>query len=175
MASDTANVKLGVCKITFGGVDLGYTKGGVEVDVTTDTHEVTVDQFGESVINEYVTKRDIKVKAPLAETTLENLVAIMPGSSLIVDGVDATKKRVDITNGVGTNLLSVAQELMLHPIELADSDVSEDLTIPLAATAGAMSFAYKHDDERVYNTEFTGYPDPTTKLLFQLGDTTATA
>lgn len=175
MASDTANVKLGVCKITFGGVDLGYTKGGVEVEVATDTHPVTVDQFGESVINEYITKRDVNIKAPLAETTLENLVAIMPGSTLVTDGVDPTKKRVDVQNGVGSNLLTIAQELILHPIELDPSDLSEDFTVPLAATAGAMSFAYKHDEERVYNTEFNGYPDPTTKILFKLGDTTATA
>lgn len=282
MASNTENVKLGVCRITFGGVDLGYTKGGVEVEVTTNTHPVTVDQFGESVINEFITKRDIKVKAPLAETTLENLVAIMPGSTLVTDGVkasgtitiasqptandtivvngttftfkaaatltndvligataegtlnnllaklqasqiakvieaqyaktsatvitvtydvtgtagnaftltktgtavtvsgatlaggtNATKARVDVTNGVGTNLLTLAKALTLHPIELADTDTSEDLIIPLASTAGAMQFAYKHDTERVFNTEFTGYPDPTTKVLFKLGDLSA--
>lgn len=279
--SDTANVKLGVCKITFGGVDLGYTKGGVEVEVTTDTHPVTVDQFGESIVNEYITKRDIKVKAPLAETTLDNLVNIMPGATLVSDGVkaagdvdfgvtnavaddtitingvvftfkaspvaitdiligadvaatvanvtaalnaslsalvalasyvgdattvtatykvsgvignlftlaasvatasaatlasgaEATLARVDVENGVGTNLLTTAKHLKLHPIEIADeTDESEDLNIPLAATAGAMNFAYKHDEERVYNTEFTGYPDPTSGLLFQLGDLSA--
>jgi len=175
MASDTANVKLGVCKITFGGVDLGYTKGGVEVDVTTDTHPVTVDQFGESVINEYITKRDVKIKVPLAETTLENLIAIMPGSSLVTDGVDPTKKRVDVQNGVGTNLLLIAQELILHPIALPATDLSEDFVVPKAATAGAMSFAYKHDEERVFNTEFSGYPDPITSILFKIGDSTATA
>ncbi len=177
MASDTANVKLGVCKITFGGVDLGYTKGGVEVEVTTDTHQVTVDQFGESVINEYITKRDIKVKAPLAETTLENLVNIMPGAALITGGgASPSAKRVDITNGVEqSSLLSSAQELKLHPIELPDNDESEDLVIPKAATPGAMNFSYKHNDERIYNTEFMGYPDSATGILFKLGDSAAAA
>jgi hypothetical protein len=52
MSSNTKNVKLGVCTVLYKGVDLGYTKGGVEVDVTTSTKPVTVDQFGESVINE---------------------------------------------------------------------------------------------------------------------------
>lgn len=169
MASSTSNVKLGVCKITFNSIDLGYTKGGVEVDVTTSTHPVTVDQFGESVINEYITKRDIKVKCPLAETTLENLVAIMPGATLI----GTTVKRVDVTNGIGTNLLNIAHELRLHPIALLDADKSEDLVIPHAATAGAMQFAYKHDAERIYNCEFMGYPDSTTKILFKLGDDAA--
>lgn len=175
MASSTENVKLGVCKITYKSQDLGYTKGGVSVDVTTDTYAVTVDQFGESVINEFITKRDIKVECPLAETTLENLVSIMPGASLVTDALDPTKKRVDVTNGIGTNLLSIAGELRLHPIELDDADLSEDLVIPLAATAGAMKFSYKHDEERVFNTSFAGYPDSTTNILYSLGDTTATA
>ncbi len=38
--SNTENVKLGPCKITYDGVDLGYTKGGVEVTVETSTYEV---------------------------------------------------------------------------------------------------------------------------------------
>jgi hypothetical protein len=30
------NIKLGACKVSFGGQDLGYTKGGVEVEVSTE-------------------------------------------------------------------------------------------------------------------------------------------
>ena len=90
MTSNTRNVKLGACQITYKGTNLGYTKGGVDVDVTTETHPVTVDQFGESVINEYITKRNIKVTCPLAESTIENLALIMPGSSIVSDGVKAS-------------------------------------------------------------------------------------
>ncbi len=278
--SNTNNVKLGVCKVIYDGVDLGYTKGGVEVDVSTDTHPMTVDQFGESLINEYITKRDVKVKVPLAETTLENMVSVMPGATLVSDGVkaagtinfgavnavaddtvtvngvvftfksspstpyeigigadvaatvalataalnavnslsvgiadytgdattvtatyklngvvgndftlaasvatasatlsggvDATKQRVDVTNGIGVNLLSVAKELRLHPIEMADSDESEDFIIPLAATAGGVKFAYKFDEERVFNVEFSGYPDVNDdNKVFKFGDSSA--
>jgi len=89
MASSVDNVKLGVCTIWYDGVDLGYTKGGVEVEVQTTTHEVKVDQFGETPIAELITGRTVSVKAPLAETTLENIVAIMPDSELVSDGVKA--------------------------------------------------------------------------------------
>lgn len=173
--SDTKNVKLGVCKITYGGVDLGYTKGGVEVDVATETYKMTVDQFGESEINEYIMKRTVKVKCPLAETTVENMVAIMPGATLITDGVDPNIKRVEVTNGVGTDMLQQAQELVLHPIALPDGDQSEDFIIPHAATAGGLQFAYKYNEERIFNVEFSGYPDPATKVLFTFGDPNATA
>ena len=86
MASNTRNVKLGVCGVIFGGVDLGYTKGGVEVSVKTDTHKVNVDQFGKTPINELIMGREVSVKAPLAETTLENLVLTMPGATLVQIG-----------------------------------------------------------------------------------------
>ena len=283
MASSTDNIRLGICSVTYKGVDLGYTKGGVNVDVTTATHPVTVDQFGESTVNEYITKREIKVTCPLAETTLDNLVAIMPGATLVSDGLAsgtftftstvpsdadaivingvtftfkttpvaatdvtiaattaltlqnlltklttsanalvnvanysvtattlvmkygrsgaigndftatkttgttitapttgkltggalATKARVDVTNSIGANLLKIAGALVLHPQERLASDTSDDLVIPLAATAGGMKFAYQFNAERIFNVDFMGFPDSTTKKLYSLGDLTA--
>lgn len=287
--SNTKNVKLGVCQVFFAGHDLGYTKGGVEVSVTTDTHEVNVDQFGKTKINQLIMGRDLKVKVPMAETTLENMVPIMPGATLVTSGgtvasgtitittnpstnetilvngvtitfktaaaaenevtigasaaatasnlqaalaksnnpklaaatytvaaavvtvtygsaviygvagmkgtegnsytlatgtaaakvtmsaatltggTEPTSKYIDVGTGVGVDLLSIAKELRLHPINKADSDLSEDFIVPLAATAGALNFAYKVDDERVYNVEFGGYPDSVTKRLFLIG------
>ena len=175
MASDTNNVKLGVCKITFDGVDLGYTKGGVEVSVATETYKVEVDQFGKSSISEVIMGRECKVKVPLAETTLANLVKVMPGATLVTDGTDANKKRVDVVNAVGVNLLDVAKVLILHPQALADNDYSQDFNIPIAATAGALTFAYKLDQERIFDVNFTAYPNPTSKKLFSVGDLLASA
>ncbi len=279
MASNTKNVKLGVCKVFYGGVDLGYTQGGVEVTVTTQTHKVNVDQFGKTTINEYLMGRDVTVKTPLAETTLDNLVAIMPGATLVTDGlfasgsmtiatlptnsqtvvvggktftfktvpvgafdvaigattaicaanlaaalnasidpavspstytattnvvsivydvrgaagnaftiatgtagvsvttsgatlaggVDASYAHVDVTTAIGIDLLSVAQELRLHPSAKPDTDKSEDFVIPKAATAGALKFAYKLEAERIYDVDFNGYPDPVTAKLFFVG------
>lgn len=171
MASDIKNVKLGVCKVTFDGQDLGYTKGGVEVSVKTETHKVMVDQFGKTPINEYVMGREVQVKVPLAETTLENLVKIMPGAALVTDSVDPTKKVVNVPTGIGSNLLDIAKVLVLHPIGKPDSDKGDDFTVFKAATAGALQFSYKLEDERVYSCEFNGYPDAQGKL-FAVGDTT---
>jgi hypothetical protein len=287
VTSSTENVKLGVCSVTFGGVDLGYTKGGVEVAVATETHQVMIDQFGNTPVNELIMGRTCKATVPLAETTLENLVRIMPGSSLVdvggvaatgsvtfatavpaandsvtvngvvftfkasptgpldvapgaavtdaatnfvaafnaainsgvhpelsalsatnaagvvtitaVDegtwansvtlaksgtnitvsgtkltgGVDATKKKVVVTSAVSTSLLALAKRLVLHPVALPETDRSEDFIMPICNTAGAMTFAYKIDTERVFNVEFNAYPDPNTKVLFVYGDESA--
>ena len=166
MASDTKNVKMGVCSVFYKGVDLGYTQGGVQVTVTTQTHKTNVDQFGKTTINETIMSRDVSVKVPLAETTLDNLVATMPGATLVGTGVD---KKAIVTTGVGTDLLSVAGELRLHPKGKAVDDYSEDFVIPLAATSGGMNFAYEVEKERIFDVTFTGYPDPTTEQLFGIG------
>lgn len=172
MASDIKNVKLGVCKVLFDNVDLGYTQGGVEVTVKTDTHKVNIDQFGKTPINEYIMGREVTVKVPLAETTLDNLVKTMPGAVLVTDSVDPTKKVVNVPTSIGTNLLDLAKALVLHPVGKPDSDKSDDFTVFKAATAGALNFAYKLENERVFNIEFNGYPDATGNL-FAVGDTTA--
>ena len=172
--SNTQNVKLGVCRVTFGGTDLGFTKGGVEVSVETQTHEVTVDQMGDTPINEYITSRSCTVTVPLAETTLENLVKVMPGATLVTDTKESTKKYVTVSTATGQSLLKVAQVLILHPIANADNDKSDDFTVMRAATAGAMSYSYKLDDERIFSCEFKAYADEDGNL-FKVGDTSAVA
>jgi len=276
--SDTKNVKLGVCKVFYDGKDLGYTQGGVTVTVKTDTHKVNIDQFGKSTVNEFIMSRDVTAKVPLAETTLANLVTIMPGATLVTVGGSAatgkitvasvpadgdtvnvngsvitfktastgaanevvigvsvsataialaaflnasvaanisvatyaavagvvnvtydtlsaagntmtlvagqasvtvlamsggaapTSQSVEVTTAIGTSLLDIAKELRLHPMALLDSDKSEDFVIPLAATAGALEFAYEVEKERIFSTEFSGFPDSANGgKLFRVG------
>lgn len=171
--NDAKNVKLGVCKVLFDGQDLGFTKGGVDVTVATETHEVQVDQYGQTPINEYVMGRTVTVKVPLAETTLANLTKIMPGAKLVTDAT-ANTARVDVPVAVGQSLLDYAKTLVLHPIAKPEADKSDDFTVHLAATAGGLDFAYKLEDERIFNCEFKGYPNPQ-GILFSVGDPLAVA
>lgn len=175
--NDAKNIKLGVCRVLFDGKDLGFTKGGVEVSVETETHEVMVDQTGQTPVNEFIMGRTVTVSCPLAETTLENMMAIMPGAKLVTDtdgGGGVVAARVDVSMGIGTSLLEWAKVLTLHPVALPDNDKSEDFTIFRAATPGAMSFAYKLDEERIFSCEFKGYPNEK-GLLFAFGDPAAGA
>lgn len=160
-SNQTTNVKLGVCEISLGGENLGFTKGGVEVEVTTDSYAVTVDQLGNTPISEYITGRNCMVRCSLAETTVNHMVAIMPGATLL--GTGATEHaRVD--TGIGNDLRDNAKVLRLHPKGNADN--TEDFVIPLAATAGALQFAYKLDSERVFNVEFKAYADNNGRLFY---------
>lgn len=168
------NVRIGICSVTFKTVDLGFTQGGVEVEVTTETHKTLVDQHGSTPLAENIMGRSITVRCPFAETTLENLVALMPGATLITDGIDPLIKYVQVTSGVGDNMLDTAGLLVLHPKDMG-ADLAEDFTVFKAATAGSLSFAYKVDEERIFNVEFTGYVDTANgDRIFAFGDTTAT-
>lgn len=144
------NIKLGACKVSFGGVDLGYTKGGVQVEVATETLKVTVDQQGQTVISELVQGRNITITAPLAESVLKNMVDLMPGSTLSEDDNSVT-----ITSAQGVNLINVAKELVLTPQDTTDYV----LTLPKAATAGNFTMSYQSDDVRVFSVQFNAYPD----------------
>jgi hypothetical protein len=175
MTSDVNNIQLGACIVTFDGDDLGLTKGGVEVTLSTTTYKITVDQFGGTEVNEYITGRTATVKTPLAETSLDRLQVAFPGSTLVTDATVQTKKKLNGATGVGISLRSLAGELNLHPKPLATSDKSQDFTLPIASPKGDLTFSYKHDEERVYSIEFTGYPDLTTGLLFIIGDKSAAA
>lgn len=103
MPSDTKNVQLGVCNVNFGGIDLGYTKGGVDVEVKTETKKVMVDQFGNSEINEFILSRSCTAKVPLAETTLRNLSRIMPGSVLTATGEASSTGTVTFVTAAPVN------------------------------------------------------------------------
>jgi hypothetical protein len=87
----------------------------------------------------------------------------------LTGGVDATTVNVTVTSGIGTDLLSVARELRLHPVGKAASDKSQDFVMPLAATAGGLTFAYKLEEERIFNCEFMAYPNSATGELFNIG------
>lgn len=107
--------------------------------------------------------------------TLANTVTVAVGTGIttsgatLTGGVNATYTRLEVTTGAGIDLSTLAKELRLHPIALADNDLSEDFIIYRAATLGDLNFAYKLDAERVMNAEFTGYPDPVSGKLFGIG------
>jgi hypothetical protein len=167
------NVQLGTCSVTFGTTDLGLTKGGVEVQVQTQTYKITVDQFGSTEVNEYITGRTASVKVPMAETDLELLAAVIPNSTLVTDSVTPTKMKINVATATGTSLRSFAAKLVLHPIAQATSSKNFDFVLPITCPTGDFTFAYKLDAERVYEVTFYAYPDLTTGLLYVIGDESA--
>jgi hypothetical protein len=170
-----SRVLVGTCDVTFGAIPLGLTKGGVEVAISSETYKVSVDQFGNTEINEYIIGRTVTVTVPLAETDLAKLKLVTPGSTIVTDKTTATKKKLVVNSGTGISLLGVADVLTCHPVAVAATDKSQDFVVPIAAPKGEFNFAYKINEERVYTVVFTGYPNLTTGDLYVIGDSTASA
>lgn len=169
------NVQLGTCSVLFGATDLGLTKGGVEVQIQTQTYKITVDQFGSTEVNEYITGRTANVKVPMAETDLTLLAAVIPNSTLVTDSVTPTKMKLDVTTSTGASLRTFAQKLVLHPIAQSATSKNFDFVLPITCPTGDFTFAYKLDAERIYEVTFYAYPDLTTGLLYTIGDEDAAA
>lgn len=147
---NSASVKMGICDVTFDGINLGYTKGGVKVSYSTDTVEKTVDNL-DAPISEVITKQKFEVKVPLAEYDLGIFAKVIPGSSLVSD---STKKNLVITGNTGVDLLSYAKKLSLLPVGGTEND---RLTIFTAGPKPNIEFAYEKENVRVYEVTFVAY------------------
>lgn len=165
-----ANVKLGVCNVTFGTVDLGYTKGGVKVSYSADTIEKIVDQE-DAPIGEIISKQNFEVKVPMAEYDLAKLEDLFPGATLVTDGVNPTKKKLVLSGSAGTDLSSLQQKLVLKPAGAINDN--ENITLHHAVPKLTMEFAFEKENVRVYEITFRALKGVDGWVTF--GDATATA
>lgn len=163
------NVKLGVCNVTFGGIDLGYTKGGVSVSYSTESVEKTVDQE-DVAIGEIITKQNFEAKVPMAEYDLAKFVNLLPDATLTIDGVDSTKMKLVLGGSSGTDLLTMAQELILTPV---GGDVNDTITLHHAVPIPSFEFVFEKDNIRVFEITFKALKGA--NGFVTLGDVTASA
>lgn len=171
MATDFQTLEMGPCTAEFKTTDLGLTQGGVQVAFATTVQPVKADQYGESIIDNVINGRTIKVTVPMAERDLDKLAAVFPGSSLV--GTAPAAKKLIINSAVGTSLRALAGALVLHPYDREATDKTADLTVPLAMCSGEMTFSYESGKQRVYSVVFEGFVDLTTGELFFMGDPAA--
>ena len=165
--ADITNVKLGVCSVTFNGVPLGHTKGGVVVTYTPDYHDVTVDQYGNTVVEKVLIGEKLTAKVPLAESTLANLAVAIPAG----DGTG----NLTIGKQAGELMAQYAKELVLHPIANEANDLDEDVVFFKALNTGEVALNFMFDGERVVEVTFEALLDETQtdgSYLGLIGDST---
>lgn len=172
---DANKIKLGPCKVEFGEdaekVVFETTKGGVVLTYSETSREVTMDQTGSTPIKELITGRAATVAVPFGEYDLDKLVKILPGSVLVVNSTDPTKRRVDVNATKVIDLINHAKKMTLIP--LADGTTPEDhVTLYRAAPRAELNYTYDYDNELITNVTFKGYPDGEGKLI-GFGDQTA--
>jgi hypothetical protein len=167
---DITKVKVGVCSVTFNGVDLGHTKGGVEVSYEPTHMDVTVDKYGETVVEKYLTGEKFTAKVPLAESTIANLRVAMPQSSF----AGAANARVTIGASAGQSARADAAQLVLHPIN--EGTRAFDIVMYKAYVADTVDLMHKIDEVKVIECMFEALLDETKSdgnYLGLIGDSTA--
>jgi len=152
MAADVTNVKLGVCSATFNDVDLGHTKGGVVVTYSPEYHDVTVDKYGDTVVEKVLIGEKLVAKVPLAEATIANVTVALPAAT-------GAASKITIGDSAGTAMAALAKELVLHPIANDSDDLSEDVVLYKAVVSSEINIEYTYDGERVVEVTFEALLD----------------
>lgn len=159
MTVTSEDISLGVCDIIFNGLDLGSTKGGVEVSVKTANHTVKCDQFGETPVKDIILGTEVTIKVPMLETNMKKLLAVMPQGHAVTASGGSDVVGVEIRSGVNIDLLALSGLLKLHPTGVDPAVKKDDFTAFKAAPVPNFAFKYESNNERVFEVTFNCYPD----------------
>lgn len=170
------NVPIGPAIVEYGtGVDMktfDITKGGIVFTSTSATQDITVDQYGDTIVKSIFKGGSAQVVVPFALQDLERIQAALPNSEYITDG---TKEKVVVRSNAGYDMLENSKQLIIKPTS-PDTTPNDWITIPLAGAKTDLEYTYNSDNERVANLTFMAYPDLDDEgTLFILGDVTAVA
>lgn len=154
---------LGPCSITFNGVDLGKTMGGVIFRDGMNQVPVMEDQAGSTPVDHILTGRQIQVEVPMSRSTLAQLAAVIPGAS-------SYGSYVKVFNQAGIARASNAAKLVISP--LVDGIASGDkLTVFKASPLADIELSFDNENQRVYKIVFNVYPDAdNNNQLYQIGN-----
>lgn len=168
--ADITNVKVGACSVVFNGVDLGHTKGGVEITYSPVYKDVSVDKYGETVVEKYLVGEKLSAKVPLAELTIANLKASMPNATF----AGAANARILLGKSAGGKLSGEAAQLVLHPLNMGTR--ANDIVFHKAVVASEVVLNRKVDEETIIEVTFEALLDETKtdgNYLGLIGDSTA--
>lgn len=144
------NVQLGVCDVTFKGVNLGHTIGGVTVKYTPEYKETKVDKFA-GVAEKFLIGQRLVAELSLAEYILSNLQIAVSESTLAGDD------SITIGSNAGKRASRLAGLLLLHPISETGRDA--DVSIYKAVVTNELVIEHKNDTEKVLPVIFEGLID----------------
>ena len=167
-AGNIDRLELGPCSVKFGvsgsEANLGFTKGGVKMSVESPTINLTTDQFGQVIMKQILVGRNAMVTVPFAEGHVSLLALIIPGASAVTDSVSSDSQKIVINTPIGLDLVaSVAQSLLLTKAvgNTESSDANDKFRFFKAAPTGKIEITFDLENQRVYQVEFTAFPDAT--------------
>lgn len=170
--ADISKVTIGACRVTHGGVDLGHTLDGVELEFTREFEDLTVDAYGSTPVNKALTGQKMTAKFKLAEIDANRLNSAIPEGAHAVGGAG---ERVALGNNSGYLLGVDAKELILRPLRnVAGGSTADDVVIYRAVSIESVTLNYKVDEQRVIEVTMEGLIDESRgdgRLLGHIGST----
>lgn len=146
------HIKIGPCTVTLGGVDLGLTKGGVELVIDLDIEDRPL--IGQYAGHDPKIKTiNIKASCPLAESNMATLSVAFPWG-LLYDG------KLTLRDVSGRGMREYAKELVITPI-------SNDyiVTLPMATPIPKYTVRYSINNERIVGVTFQALPTDDGSLI----------
>lgn len=120
----TSKMELTPMRVSFNGVDLGGTLKNVVVSTEFVKAELKADQSGETVRDRRVSGLKITVTTELAQVKDKDIwKVVFPHAKEITSGGN---KMMYFQAAVGDSDLANSYPLVLHPLSLADADLSGD-------------------------------------------------
>lgn len=181
MAVNSEDFELGPAQVTFDGTDLGGDEGDTTVTITTDSADLLCNQLGSQPANKVIIGRGATVKVPMAEVTLANFLRTLPGTRLVTDAMDSTKKKLVLAQGIGSKAIGtsgLAKQIVVKPyvdgVPSTDATDGKWFTFPKSFPVSTFELPYNRSGQRVLMVEFAVLPDPSHgNILGWVGDTTA--
>lgn len=141
--------------VTFGGVDLGHTVDGVEIEIEREFTEVKTDLYGNTPVDYVLAGQKATVKLKLAEISAGTLAYVVPEADW---DVGSTKEHLHFGNKAGYMLRNDALELVITP-QGNNVDGSKTITLFKAVSTDNAKLAYKIDEQSVFEVTFTALVD----------------
>lgn len=141
--------------ITLGGVDLGHTVDGAEISIERDLTMVKTDIYGNTPVDYVVAGQTASVTLRLAEITPGTLAYAIPESDYDIGSAD---DHLHFGTKAGYSLRDDALQLVITP-QGKNSDGQRTITFFKAVSTSPVNFAYKIDEQTVYEVTFTALVD----------------
>ena len=135
-------MELSPMRVKYNSVDLGGTLGNVVITTEFEKSAIKADQMGSTELDKRVSGLKVVIATEIAEVSLkDNWKVVFPNATLIDAG--GGSKAMYFVSKIGESDLSLAKQLLLHPLSRADADLTGDFLFykAVASAKSAITFS----------------------------------
>jgi len=167
---DYDNVLGGPGEVQVDDTQVGHTEGGISVNVTPNTKEVTVDQYGNTPVNSRHLGDSVRMNAPFAEWSAD----VLANAYAAGDAQTAAAGAKFMGIGRSAGFLYTPKDVKAIPMLTADA--AKLVQLFRACPVGAIDFSFDEESDRILGVEFAGLVDSSKddgQLVGKIGLTSA--